>query len=295
MSTALTHSEADQHDLTSQLPATADAASGWRLVALALPAVAALVLWRLSLLYVDVSHLGQYGLPPALPITWYASLVLAILGTVVASTVRASSSLIMVGSVIVVAIILYATVPVLSAQPHYAWVYKHIGVVRYLEAHGKVNPNIDIYNRWPGFFALGAIFSTVGGSPNPEVYAGWAELFFLLLDILLLMVSVRAITRDLRLAVGAALLFVLSNWVGQTYYSPQAFAFVLGLALIVIVLRQLRVTGTSYSRRIMPPDRTRRARTAAIGRPPTTSRNGLAESLSQPSWASMRSSSRAIS
>lgn len=250
MSVALTHSEADQHDLTPQLTAASGAASGWRLAALALPAIAALVLWRLSLLHVDVSNLGQYGLPPALPIAWYASLVLAILGTVVASTARASSGLIMIGSVLVVAIILYATVPVLSAQPHYAWVYKHIGVVRYLEAHGKVNPNIDIYNRWPGFFALGAIFSTVGGSPNPEVYAGWAELFFLLLDILLLMVAVRAITRDLRIAVGTALFFVLSNWVGQTYYSPQAFAFVLGLALIAIMFRQLRVTGGSYSRRL---------------------------------------------
>lgn len=250
MSTALTHSEADQHDLTSQLTAASSAASGWRLAALALPAIAALVLWRFSLLHVDVSNLGQYGLPPALPVAWYASLVLAILGTVVASTARASSGLIMVGSVVVVAIILYATVPVLSAQPHYAWVYKHIGVVRYLEAHGKVNPNIDIYNRWPGFFALGAVFSTVGGSPNPEVYAGWAELFFLLLDILLLMVAIRAITRDLRIAAGTALFFVLSNWVGQTYYSPQAFAFVLGLALIAIMFRQLRVTGGSYSPRL---------------------------------------------
>ena len=195
-------------------------------------------------------HLGDYGLPPALPITWYLSLALAVVGAVTAITMRRTSGLIMVGYVVVVAVILFGTVPVLSAQPHYAWVYKHIGVVRYLEAHGKANANVDIYNRWPGFFALGAVFSQLGGSPNPETYAGWAELVFLVLDAVLVMAAVKAVTREMRIAAGAGLFFVVTNWVGQTYYSPQAFAFVLGLALIVILLRQLRINEPSYSPRL---------------------------------------------
>ena len=69
---------------------------------------------------------------------------------------------------IVIAIILYGTVPMLSAQPHYGWVYKHIGVVRYLEAHGKANPSIDIYNRWPGFFALEAASHALPVVPIPR-------------------------------------------------------------------------------------------------------------------------------
>jgi hypothetical protein len=221
-----------------------------RLLAHSLPALAALVIWRLSLRHVDISNLGAYGLPPALPIAWYAALLVAVAGAVTAITVRRTSGLIMVVYVLIVAIILFGTVPVLSAQPHYAWVYKHFGVVRYLEASGKANPSVDIYNRWPGFFALGAVFSRVAGAPNPETYASWAELLFLLLDALLVMAAVKAITREIRIAAGAALLFVLTNWVGQTYYSPQAFAFVLCLALIVILLRQLRVEGASYSKRL---------------------------------------------
>jgi hypothetical protein len=156
----------------------------------------------------------------------------------------------MIVYLVAIAIILFGTVPVLSAQPHYAWAYKHIGVVRYLEAHGKVNPSIDIYNRWPGFFALGAAFSSVAGRPNPEPYASWAELFFLLLDAVLVMAAVKIITREVRIAAGAGLIFIVTNWIEQTYYSPQAFAFVLGLALIVVMLRQLRVDGTNYSRRL---------------------------------------------
>lgn len=250
MSTVLDPSDIDQSGLSQRSGLASLAAPRLRLLALSLPAFIALVIWRLSLLHVDVSDLGSYGLPPALPIGWYFALFLSIAGVVTAITVRRTSGLIMVGYVVVVAIILFGTVPVLSAQPHYAWVYKHIGVVRYLEAHGKVNMNIDIYNRWPGFFALAAVFSRVAGRSNPETYASWAELFFLLLAAVLVMAAVKAITRDVRIAAGAGLFFVVTNWVGQTYFSPQAFTFVLGLALIVILLRQLRVDGASYSDRI---------------------------------------------
>ena len=90
----------------------------------------------------------------------------------------------------------------------------------------------------------------IAGRPNPEIYAAWAELVFLLLDALLVMAAVKLITRNLRIAAGAALLFVVTNWVGQTYYSPQAFAYVLGLALIVIMLRQLTTGKPNYSRRL---------------------------------------------
>lgn len=220
-------------------------------LAFSLPVVIALVIWRLSLRHVDVTNLGSYGLPPALPITWYLALSLSVVGAVTAITARRTSGLIMVVYVVAIAIILFGTVPVLSAQPHYSWVYQHIGVVRYLEAHGKVNPSIDIYNRWPGFFALGAAFSSVAGRPNPEPYASWAELFFLLLDAVLVMAAVKAITREVRIAAGAGLIFIVTNWIEQTYYSPQAFAFALGLALIAVMLRQLRVNETNYSKRLI--------------------------------------------
>lgn len=213
------------------------------------PAIAALLTWRLSLLRVDVNTLNDYGLPPALPVSWYVALLVGVVGTISATTARRPRPLIMFLYLGVVIFVLYGTVPVLSAQPHYAWTYKHIGVVRYLEIHGRVKPGVDIYNRWPGFFALGAVYSTVAGRLNPESYAGWAELFFLLLDAVAVIVAIRVVTRNIRIAYAGALFFVLTNWVGQTYYSPQAFGFFLGLVLLVIMLRHLRAP-TGYSRRL---------------------------------------------
>jgi hypothetical protein len=219
-------------------------------LALCGPGLLALILWSLSLRHIDVENLGSYGLPPALPVTWYFALSLSVIGAVTAIVVPRSTGLLMFAYVIVIAIILYATVPAISAQPHYAWVYKHFGVVRYFEMHGKVNPNIDIYNRWPGFFAFGALFSTVAGRANPETYAAWAELFFLVFGVLLVIAAVRTVTRDMRIAAASGLLFLLTNWVGQSYYSPQAFTFPLGLALILILLRHLRVHPLRPPRRI---------------------------------------------
>lgn len=240
------------------------------------------MLWWLSLLHVNVSNLGDYGLPPVLPLTWYFALFLAVVGAVTAITARRTSGLLMVGYVVVVAIILFGTVPVLSAQPHYAWVYKHIGVVRYLEAHGKVNPSIDIYNRWPGFFALAAVFSRVAGSPNPEVYANWAELFFSLIDVVLVMAIVKALTREVRIAAGAGLIFIVTNWVGQSYFSPQAFAFALCLALILILLRQLRVEG-GYSPRL-----TRlMERIGRVSQLPVPTESAVESAVKWPQWAAI--------
>jgi hypothetical protein len=215
-----------------------------------LPLAIALVTWRVSLINLDVSRLGDYGLPPALPVAWYLALFVVVIGAVSTISLRPSSQLLMLAYVAAVALILFGTVPVLSAQPHYAWVYKHIGVVRFLELHGNANPSIDIYNRWPGFFALAAVFSTVAGQVNPATYAGWADFFFLLIDLLVLMAAVKAVTGDARVAAAAGLLFSVTNWVGQTYYSPQAFASVLALALLAIALRQLTAPATGAGRRL---------------------------------------------
>ncbi len=210
-----------------------------RSAAAVIPVAVCLVIWRLSLTHVNITGLNSYGLPPALPLSWYAALLIAILGTVASITSKSHNGIVMLLYVLALTIILYATVPVLSAQPQYTWVYKHIGVVRYLERTGKADPSIDIYNRWPGFFALGALFSTVAGRPNPETYARWAELFFILLDLTLIAAIVKVVARDIRVSAGAALFFLLLNWVGQTYYSPQAFTYVLGLALLLVALKHL--------------------------------------------------------
>lgn len=222
-----------------------------RAVTLTLPALAALAAWRLSLRHLDVSHLGAYGLPPALPGTWYLALLICLLGASLAICAQRPRGWVMVLYIFVTILILYGSVAVLSSVPHYSWVYKHFGVTRLLEVTGQANVNVDIYNRWPGFFAIAAIFSRVAGHLNPSTYASWAEVFFVSIDVAFIAAAVKIVARDVRIAAGAALLFVVANWVGQDYYSPQAFAFALSLALLVVVLGQLLLPHGRGRQRLM--------------------------------------------
>ncbi len=210
------------------------------LLAWIVPAIAALAAWRISLDGVDVGNLGSYGLPPVLPVLWYAALGVALAGGVVALLSPRVPPAVAVVYIAAVAVVLYATIPVLSHQPQYTWVYKHIGVVRHIEATGGVDTSIDIYNRWPGFFALAAVFSALSGHQNPTDYVRWAELFFVVLDLIAVTALLRELIGDSRKALAGALVFLLANWVGQDYYSPQAFCYVLYLGLVLIALKHLR-------------------------------------------------------
>jgi hypothetical protein len=221
-----------------------------RVVLLSTPALLILVLWRISLVGVDAYNLGSYGLPPALPPAWYVALALAIGGAVAAIWWRRGNPVVMTAYILAAAIILFATVPVITGQPHYAWVYKHIGVVRLFEQHGRVDLGADIYNRWPGFFALVAMLSPVAGRANPVTYAGWADVFFLVLDATLVGAVVLTMIRSARVAATAALFFVLTDWVGQTYFSPQAFGFALGIGVFLIMVSRLQSREGIYAERL---------------------------------------------
>jgi hypothetical protein len=204
-----------------------------------LPAGVALGLWVLSLRRnVDLIHLRNIGLPAGLPVTWYVALAVALLGGVVMIASHRPRGLVIAVYVGVVVLIMYGTLPALAHVAPYSWTYKHIGVTSLLEQTGTVHPGVDIYNRWPGFFAAAAAFAKLAGLA-PLSFAAWFEPLFVALDALLVAALARAVSGRARVAGWAALLFTVSNFVGQDYYSPQAMTYVLCLATLVLVVRQL--------------------------------------------------------
>ena len=73
---------------------------------------------------------------------------------------------------------LYATAPLVYPEGRYAWLYKTIGVVQYINVHGHLDDSVDIYQNWPGFFSLASWFGKVAGASNPVDYAKWAQPLF---------------------------------------------------------------------------------------------------------------------
>jgi hypothetical protein len=213
------------------------------------PLLAGLSCWALALSDINLQGLGDYGLLPALPVTWYVGFALLIVGAVGAMTGPRPRGWLIGAYVAAVAIVLSATVAAVAPVPSRGWTYKHIGVTRFLGLHGQVDPSLGFYHRWPGFFALNAALAHLAGVADPMRYAGWAEPFFTLVETTLVAACARAIARGVRLAGAAALIFLLANWVGQNYYAPQAFAYMLALAFMFVLLRHAIAAGHEPARR----------------------------------------------
>ncbi len=203
---------------------------------LCLDVVAAVVVALLSLRGLRTADLGGYGLPPALPFAWYAALTVLVLGAVLVLSLRTFMSwlagLFLVGFILVV----NGTGAILADAPRFAWSYKHVGVTNYITQFGQVEASIDIYHRWPGFFSLASTYGAVAGLSDAASYAKWAGLFFVLLEALLVVAIARLLLNSPRAGWAAGLVFVAINFVGQDYFAPQPFAFVLALGVLWITL-----------------------------------------------------------
>ena len=204
-----------------------------------LTVVAPLALWSASLSAVDLEHIGRYGLAAGLPATWYAALAIVLLGAIRAIFATRFDGVLVAAHIVVAVVVVYATIPAVADMPQYAWTYKHIGVTNSIEQLGSVAPLVDIYHRWPGFFALAAAFSRITGLGDPLSYAAWAEPVFSLLAAVLVGAIAQTVSRDARVASVAALFSVLTAWLAQSYFAPQPLAYVLGLTVMLVALRDL--------------------------------------------------------
>jgi hypothetical protein len=238
----------------------------WQL-GLALPLVIGLGAWAASLRPVRLAQLGAYGLVPWLGPDWYVGIAILTIGAGIALTVPQSRGWIIGAFVVAIVVVLYATIPAISHEPQYTWLYKHIGVVRYIETHGSVDPSVDIYNRWPGFFAVAAVYSQLAGLADPVAFAGWAEPLFALIDSLLVAAIAYTFARDRRVAGLAAVLFSALNWIGQDYFSPQAEAFTMALGVTLVVVRGLIAAPPAADRAQRLLERILRYRSARIAVP----------------------------
>jgi hypothetical protein len=218
---------------------------------------ASIVLWAVGVSRTDVSHLGPYGLVSALPIVFYLGLGLLVVSAALELGRQTPSRVRMALHAVALVSMLYGTAPLVYPEGRYSWLYKTIGVVQYVNAHGQLDRNIDIYQNWPGFFAFTAWFDKVAGVGSPLVYAKWAQLVAELAALPLLHMAYTALSLPIRQRWLAILIYSASNWIGQDYFSPQAFGTLLSLGVIAIALRWAFAGNSAGSTRWLRPDHDR--------------------------------------
>jgi hypothetical protein len=227
--------------------------------------VVALALWAHALLGTDLDAMTATGLLGVLPRTYYMAVLTAVGLFCWGVASDRHVALRCGGGLLLLLLLMYGTSPLVEDAPRLPWVYKHIGVTEYILANSTLDPGLDLYHRWPGFFGLTALLSSASGLA-PTALASWSELGFALVETVLVLAVARGLVDERRYAWTAAVIFTLANWVGQNYFAPQALGFALYLAVWALLLRLPRGARTPRSPTV------RRARQTRARRPPRVAR-----------------------
>jgi hypothetical protein len=201
---------------------------------------AAIGIWVVTLTRVDPRAMTDLGLISVLPWTAWCVVALLVIGFARSLARAASPGWLLTAYPLTLATLFFSTPLVVYDTPRYSWTWKHAGIVDYISRTGAVDQHIDVlpvYHSWPGFFAANAMLDDLAGFDTSLQYAAWAELVFNLLALAAALAILRTLTADLRTAAVGAWLFVLGNWVGQGYFSPQGINYVWYLLVLAILLR----------------------------------------------------------
>ncbi len=221
----------------------------------------AVALWLFSLRDVRLDRMSDLGLLQVLPVTFWTALVVLTIGFCLAASDRRTPNGLFAAYVIALIAIIHATPSLLYPELRYAWAWKHVAVVDAMIRHNGQVPDaggFDIYNQWPGFFQFNALLIKAAGLESPLGYAMWAQPLTNLLLIGPLVLIYRSITNNRRLVWGAVWIYYSCSWVAQDYFAPQAFAFLLFICVIALVVRQLPTSprpNPDAARRGGPPAR----------------------------------------
>jgi hypothetical protein len=203
--------------------------------------VAIVAAWLVSLANTSTENVGDYGLLAVIHPAFFVAIGLCVLRFVVEIAQKRWRGWVLVTHTIVLIVIMHASVPLLIFEPEYAWTYKHIGLVELFRTAGHITDPQNIYHGWPTFFAFGAHLVAGTGISTLRV-AAWAPLFFNLGYCLLIFAITRTLATDRRVPFLAVFIFEAINWVAQDYFAPQAYAYLLCLGTLLIMVRWLRRT-----------------------------------------------------
>jgi GT2 family glycosyltransferase len=220
---------------------------------------ASLALWWSAVAATDPGRVATsgLGLVTALPVTFWAALGILQASFAWALARQPGRWPVLGGHLLALTAILHATPAIVYGTLRYSWSWKHVGVTDYIAHHGvdfHLGGVLGAYQGWPGFFALNAFLSKAAGFHSALAYAPWALVVNDLLWLGPVILIARAFTTDRRMIWTAAWLFELGNWVGQDYFSPQAFAFFLYLTVIAVCLRWFWRPGRAGAGEVTIPD-----------------------------------------
>lgn len=220
----------------SRLGASAGWLTGnWRWAAELAAPVTAVSVVLLATHRVAPADVGAWGLITVTP--WPVFVAVGALSVSFAAMLRrASNNTIALGAhVLALALLLHGLPSLLEREPRFATAWLHVGFVSaILEYHHPLGA-LDARFSWPGFFTAIAALVGMTGAGSALVFLRWTPLALNVAYLLPVFVIARALLASRIRAWLVLWLFVLTNWVGQDYFSPQGVAYFFFLAILAVL------------------------------------------------------------
>lgn len=202
-------------------------------------------LWAAGMFFTDAAVLDGVGLESKMHWLWWAGVLSLIAIAAWTGLTTTINTVLFKAQLVSLVAALHLPGILLNEVPRFPWTYKHIGVTDYISQYKTVDPLLDIYHAWPGFFALVAWFHDVGQPGEYESYVGWTQIVVNFAALLLLSALFKALGFKTPVRRLALLLAIISNWFGQDYYAPQALAYLLAIGGYLLMAA---ITGTPTAR-----------------------------------------------
>ncbi|MEU8245968.1 hypothetical protein [Nonomuraea sp. NPDC048916] len=186
---------------------------------------------------VDPDDINGLGLIAALPATAFVAILIMLVAFFVTVAQSTDRKFLLLFQIAVITFALHGAGALVADEPRFPTAYIHAGFVDFIGRTGETAINIDARMGWPGYFALFAFVTKAAGISDMTTILQWTPLLSNLLYLLPFVLILRQVVATTRARWFAALLFVLVQWIGQDYFSPQGFTFALYLAFVAILLR----------------------------------------------------------
>lgn len=202
--------------------------------------VGAVWLWGSSIPRMDPERIGDTGLITALPLTYVLAPIVLAVGFVLALNQRRLPRNLLAFDLILLVVMLHGAASLIQEVPRFSTTYVHTGFSEAIMRTGELFVNQDARFSWPVFFVLSAFLTSAAGLDNALPLTGWFTTISNLLYLIPLFMIFRAFTADRRAVWLGLWIFVVANWVGQDYFSPQGFNILLYLTVLAVLATWFR-------------------------------------------------------
>ncbi|TGA98790.1 lipopolysaccharide biosynthesis protein [Streptomyces sp. MZ04] len=210
----------------------------------------------------DMGGLGLISILPA-PTLLGAALLIVVFASLLWMD-RPHRVLLLV-TLVATVVCLHALPAVLEDEPRFATAWQHLGFMEYIDRTGTAVPDLDARWSWPGFFAAATFVAKACGVSDMTEVIRWWPLAMQLLYLAPMLLLTRSMRAAWRARWAGLWIFALSGWVGQDYFSPQGFTYLLYLVFVAVLLVWFRAPRALWAKRrpgeleVEPADRRQRA------------------------------------